>query len=215
MNTESADAAARSFLILHGWQNHRPEGHWEHWLARELTRLGHRVHYPQLPDPDDPDLDTWLAELERHLAALREGGTRPTNDSGERVVVCHSLAVLLWLHAIARSTPDIDVDRVLLVSPPSGPVTAQYPEIAGFALSEPARSGPAGTRIRLVAGDNDPYCPEGAAVVYGGPLGLDTDVVPGGAHLDLEAGYGPWPSVLAWCLDPSVRVTGRVAGGPE
>lgn len=22
----------RSFLILHGWQNHRPADHWQHWL---------------------------------------------------------------------------------------------------------------------------------------------------------------------------------------
>jgi hypothetical protein len=30
-----------------------------------------------------------------------------------------------------------------------------------------------------------------------------------GAQLDLPAGYGACPSVLDWCADPSVRITGR------
>ena len=51
----------RAFLILHGWQNHRPAAHWQHWLADRLTDLGHEVAYPQLPEPDDPDLERWLA----------------------------------------------------------------------------------------------------------------------------------------------------------
>lgn len=36
VNTRDTDDLAerpRAFLILHGWQNHRPEGHWQHWLA--------------------------------------------------------------------------------------------------------------------------------------------------------------------------------------
>jgi hypothetical protein len=53
----------RGFLLLHGWQNHRPAGHWQHWLAGQLTALGYEVAYPQLPDPDHPDLERWLAEL--------------------------------------------------------------------------------------------------------------------------------------------------------
>src|SRR5919108_130758 len=42
-----------AYLILHGWQNHRPEDHWQHWLADRLTEPRHQVVYPQLPDPDD------------------------------------------------------------------------------------------------------------------------------------------------------------------
>ena len=51
----------------------------------------------------------------------------------------------------------------------------------------------------LVCGTDDPDCPEGAAVAYGVPLKLPTTVVPGGGHLNLAAGYGPWPAVLEWC----------------
>ena len=184
-----------TYLILHGFQNHRPAGHWQHWLAGELRARGHEVRYPQLPEPDAPVLADWLAALEEH-------GERPAE--GEFVVLAHSLSVLLWLRAGARRP---DADRVLLVAPPSPPVTASIPAIAAFAdgldLTE------TGVRARLVYGDGDPYCPEGADVHYGTPLGLDTDHVPGGAHLNPDSGYGEWASLLEWCEDPSVRVKGR------
>ncbi|MGW4033902.1 RBBP9/YdeN family alpha/beta hydrolase [Streptomyces sp. NPDC004838] len=193
----------RSFLILHGWQNHRPEGHWQHWLAGELTTLGHQVTYPQLPEPDEPDLGAWLGRLHTLL------GAEPAETGRERVIVCHSLGVLLWLHAVARG--GVRADRVLLVGPPSDDVVAGLPEVAGFGrpAATAAQLAAAAAVTRLVAGDDDPYCPGGAAEQYGRPLALDTDVIPGGAHLDMDAGYGSWPSLLDWCLDPSVRISAR------
>ncbi|MBD0844101.1 RBBP9/YdeN family alpha/beta hydrolase [Streptomyces sp. TRM68416] len=188
-----------SYLILHGWQNHRPEGHWQHWLADRLTELGHQVSYPQLPDPDDPEPDVWLGELERHLAA-----------GPVEVVVAHSLSAVLWLHAAARGLPGLDaVTRVLLVAPPSDAVLRSHPEVAGFAPPPLEFTLPCPTR--LVAGDDDPYCEEGADRLYGDPLGLPADVLPGAGHLDPDAGYGPWPAVLDWCLDPAAGFT----SGPD
>ncbi|MFG2647310.1 RBBP9/YdeN family alpha/beta hydrolase [Streptomyces sp. NPDC048436] len=200
-STSDADISSSSFLILHGWENHRPEGHWQRWLAGELADRGARVTYPQLPEPDDPDLETWLGQLH----ALLDPG-------GGDVVVCHSLGVLLWLHAVGRG--GVRAERVLLVAPPSDEVLAGYEEVAGFCGpgATAAQVASAAGATRLVAGDDDPYCPGGAAEQYGVPLGLDTDVVPGGGHLDLDAGYGAWESVLAWCLDSSVRISGRISG---
>jgi predicted alpha/beta hydrolase family esterase len=193
---------ADSFLIVHGWENRRPVGHWEHWLADRLAQQGHQVLYPQFPEPDEPVLEDWLTDLRRHLGALR---------GRERVLVCHSLAVLLWWQA-APSLGDLLPDRVLLVAPPAADVLRKYPAVTAFAphgiettpLPEELRA-----RVRLVAGNDDPYFPGGAAPFYAERFGLDVDVVPGGAHLDLPAGYGSWPSVLAWCADPTVRITGR------
>jgi predicted alpha/beta hydrolase family esterase len=192
----------RSYLVLHGWQNHRPKGHWQHWLADRLGALGHRVGYPQLPDADDPDLEVWLGELARHLE--ESAGT------GERVVVAHSLSAVLWLHAAARGMEQQRLaDRVLLVAPPSGSVLARYPEVAAFAPPAPDFTLPGPTR--LVAGDDDPYCPEGAGPHFAEPLGIPADILPGAGHLDLNAGYGPWPAVLDWCLADSAPLTARPA----
>ncbi|QGZ50028.1 hydrolase [Streptomyces sp. QHH-9511] len=192
-----------TFLILHGFQNHRPEGHWQHWLAGRLGKRGHEVRYPQLPEPDAPVLGDWLAAL--------RGELRPPAGGGEFVVVAHSLAVLLWLQAAARTPDELTADRALLVAPPSPAVTASIPEIAGFGTDPGLDLGAVRLKIptRLVYGEGDPYCPEGAAVHYGDPLSLDRDLVASGGHLDMAAGYGAWPSVLEWCEDPSARLRGR------
>ena len=205
---------AASFLILHGWQNRRPKNHWQHWLADRLTELGHHVTYPQLPDPDAPDLEVWLTELARHLDELpgtpgspEKPGTPRTPD---RVVLAHSASAVLWLHAVQRGVEkEGDFSRVLLVGPPSASVLVRHPEVAGFA--PPSLDFALPGEVRLVAGDDDPYCPEGARAAYGDPLRIPTEIIPGAAHLDLDAGYGSWPAVLDWCLDPSVKLTARSA----
>ncbi|MEU6237594.1 alpha/beta hydrolase [Kitasatospora sp. NPDC047058] len=194
-SAESTRPAEQGFLILHGWQNHRPAGHWQHWLADRLTGLGHQVDYPRLPDPDHPDPELWLHELRTRLTALR---------AGRRTVVCHSLACALWLRAVAGGAVAEPVDRVLLVAPPSPGFLRRQPDVALFvppAVSAAQLSAAAGS-TRLVCGDDDPCCPEGAAEAYGRRLGLPVDVITGAAHLTPDSGYGPWPALLDWCLGP-------------
>jgi predicted alpha/beta hydrolase family esterase len=99
---------------------------------------------------------------------------------------------------------------VVLVSPPSPRVLEAHPEVAAFGQVrvQPAAVRAAARSTRLVCGDDDPYCPEGAAVAYGS-LGLECDVIAGGGHLDPDAGYGSWPAMLDWCHDPGTRLRGR------
>src|SRR4051794_28763275 len=96
----------RAFLILHGLENHRPPGHWQHWLAGELRARDEVVAYPGLPDPDTRSYDRWATVVEDLLDA----------NAGERIVVCHSLACLLWLRLAMQGRAR--ADRLLLVSPP-------------------------------------------------------------------------------------------------
>jgi predicted alpha/beta hydrolase family esterase len=187
------------YLLLHGWQNRRPKEHWQHWLADELEAAGHRVAYPQLPDPDEPELDVWLKVLRDELAGLA---------GDERVVVAHSLSVLVWLHAVARNE-ELDVDRVLLAAPASAKALSRFPVLAPFIAPRLAPRQVAG--VRLVGSDMDVWCPEGISRAFGGPLGLDAEIIPGGGHLSLDDGYGSWPSMLAWCLDPKTRIVPRGA----
>ena len=190
-----------AFLILHGWENFRPEGHWQFELARDLRAQGRRVEYPQLPDASTPSAAVWASTVERLLGELAASGHTVT-------VVCHSLSALLWLGA----TPDASgVDRVLLVAPPSPAIIAGIDAVAAFAaLPRPAFAADAPGML-IVASDNDPFCPEGAEAAFGLPLGIPVIVIPGGGHLELTAGYGYWPALTAWCLDPAAEIVGRDA----
>ena len=179
----------KSFLILHGWQNRRPPEHWQHWLAERLREERCQVVYPQLPAPDEPQLQVWLEELRGHLGRLA---------GEERIVIGHSLGALLWLHH-AREAGD-PVDRVLLVSPP-GPESPAS-EIAPFfavELNPEAVAAAAGT-TELVCSDNDPYSEQGAVEAYAKPLRLRYHLIAGAAHINPDSGYGPWPGVLDWAL---------------
>ncbi|MFC6357461.1 RBBP9/YdeN family alpha/beta hydrolase [Luethyella okanaganae] len=180
------------FLILHGWENRRPDGHWQHWLARELAGRGYEVAYPQLPDPDEPSLDAWLDRLRAELQRSPQSTT----------VVCHSLACLLWMHAVTRGGLP-SVERVLLAAPPAGSVVESHAAIAEFAWPRVSPSQLAAVsrrRPHVIAGDEDPYCPDGVEVAFARPLALTFEIVPGGGHLAMDDGFGPFPRVLEWAI---------------
>jgi predicted alpha/beta hydrolase family esterase len=176
------------FLILHGYQGSGP-GHWQHWLAGRLAEAGADVVFPRLPSPDAPELQLWLRALDAELDAL----------STDPVVICHSLGCLLWLHH--RAAGGRRSARLLLVAPPS---RTGVPDRLDAFFPVPLRHL---RRARLVCSDDDAFCPEGALRLYANPLGLPTDVIPGGGHLNPDAGYGPWPSVEAWCRRGSIPIT--------
>jgi predicted alpha/beta hydrolase family esterase len=177
---------ASAFLILHGLGGSGP-GHWQRWLTDRLAHEGYVVRFPDLPDPDSPDPEQWKREVVTEVGELH---------GNERVVVCHSLSCITWL----ALSPELarPVDRVALVAPPS--LGAGLTEIvAFFPVTATAQDVAAAARhTRLICADNDPYCPEGAATLYGGPLDLPVDLQPGGGHLNVDAGLGPWPAIEAW-----------------
>ncbi len=191
----AADVSAgdRRFLVLHGWRNRRPVGHWQFWLTEQLRRRGEQVLYPQLPRTDEPQLTEWRELLAAELNQLGDG---------ERVVICHSLSCLLWAHAAPFLGEAARVDRLLWVAPP-GP-SAFVNAVATFApvrLDADSIVATAPER-RLVCSDNDPYCSEGAERVYAS-LGFPATVLADAGHFNIAAGFGPWPAVERWALgDP-------------
>jgi uncharacterized protein len=191
---------ARSFLILHGYEGSGPE-HWQSWLVERLRAAGERVAYPQLPDPFAPSLPAWRKAL---AGELRE----------EQTVIAHSLACVLWLHHCAAPVlPGLRAARVVLVAPPS-PSGAPEPILPFFPVAlERASVVAAAGETRLVCAPDDPYCPEDAALVYGEPLGVAVDVLPGAGHVNTESGFGPWPELEAWCYGASAITSSRIAPG--
>lgn len=188
---------AAEYLILHGWQNRRPDGHWQRWLANELSEQGALVRYPQLPEPDAPVLDDWIDSLERELDG---------SDPDSLTVVAHSLGCLLWLAYASRRTARGEeghvARRVLFVSPAAPDVLRGIPEIAEFAPpggrgdARAAITAAASQRGVVIASTDDPYCPAGADREYAAPLDLEFIPVEGGGHLTVDDGYGPFPLVL-------------------
>ncbi|MBV9593345.1 MAG: alpha/beta hydrolase [Actinobacteria bacterium] len=177
-------------VILHGWQGSDAQ-HWQSWLAEELRASEREVRYPMLPEPGRPQLRAWLDAL--------RGTMRDLPDDGFDVVT-HSLGALLWLHHAIDPGTSPRPARVALVAPVSPSLSiAEITEFLPAPLDIDAVRRAADGTV-LVAGDDDlAYCPEGAAEAYGRPLKMPTTVVPGGGHLNVAAGFGPWPAMLDWC----------------
>ena len=197
-------AQRSGFLLLHGRQNERPPEHWQHRTARALRDRGALVEYPQLPSPHSPAVSEWSASVLDALGRLHD-----TGRVDDVVVIAHSLSVLLWLGA--RPDSPVEISRVLLVAPPSVEVAAGFAEIAAFAALPLAVSPLDAARTTLVASDDDPFNPDGAENSFGRPLSLPTVILPGQGHFTPDSGYGEWPSLLKWCVDPAARITASAA----
>jgi hypothetical protein len=93
-----------------------------------------------------------------------------------------------WLRHAATAAPEHVIDRVLVVCP-AGPA-ALPPGLAPFhdgPLDPRGVRASARCRIELVCTDAGPWCPEGAAALYGRALELSVHVVPRAGHLSLDA----------------------------
>jgi predicted alpha/beta hydrolase family esterase len=58
-------------IIIHGTGG-TPESFWTPWLKQQLTSIGYKVHTPQMPDTDNPRLDTWLPFLQENYTLTED-----------------------------------------------------------------------------------------------------------------------------------------------
>ncbi|MBB5153065.1 RBBP9/YdeN family alpha/beta hydrolase [Saccharopolyspora phatthalungensis] len=188
-------------LLVHGMAGSGP-WHWQQWLAGQLREHGVRVDLPRLPSADRPVLKQWLPVLRELLAAVP--------PEAELVVAAHSCGVALWLHHAATIAGRARrADRVLLVAPPAP--DWQHPDVEDITPypADAAALRRAAGITRLVVGTGDPYLSMHRAHGLAERLQVEMDVILDGEHLNTDAGYGPWPSLLRWALYGSVPLTDR------
>jgi predicted alpha/beta hydrolase family esterase len=192
-------------LIIHGWGNERPEGHWHRLLATALRKDGHVVAYPQLPDTELPSLAKWLAVLRVELDMLKEAG------DGELIVFGHSLGCLTWLHIAQSNMLKESASRVMLVAPADPELCGEVPDFQ-INLSDPlvkAAAHEAAGSTLLVGSDSDPWLPRGLESTYATPLDLPYVLIQGAGHFAIEEGWTPWQGVINWINDPSTDLSVR------
>ena len=162
------------------------------WLAGRLAHAGAHVQYPELPDCDEPCPDRWGVALHSRAPRARGG------QDDERVVIGHSLGCVLWLREAATIAPR----AASIASCWSPAVPGRGGPRAGGLLSDRRRHRPrssGGRRDAAGVHRRRPVLPgRGAARYWAQPLGLVVDLLPGAGHLNVEAGYGPWPAMEAW-----------------
>ncbi|TCM18770.1 hypothetical protein EDF56_104303 [Novosphingobium sp. PhB165] len=126
---------------------------------------------------DEPELDDWIAALDRAVAAAEE----------PPILIAHSLACLLVAHWSARSA--LPVRGALLVAVPDPDGSAFPAEARGFA--EPPTS-PLRFPALIVASTDDPYGPIGHARLRSRQW--ECPLIEAGAlsHINGASGLGDW-----------------------
>jgi predicted alpha/beta hydrolase family esterase len=192
-------------LIIHGWGNERPVGHWHRLLATQLRKQGHMVAYPQLPDTELPTLDKWLAVLKVELDMLKEAG------DGEMIVFAHSLGCLTWLHIAQSEILHEQASRVLLVAAADPELCGDVPSFQ-LDLTSPAVKNAAhnaALSTLFVGSDADPWQPNGVEQTFATPLELPFVVIDGAGHFSIEEGWTPWAGAINWVDNASADLAVR------
>lgn len=193
-------------LIIHGWTNRRPIGHWQRSLAATLRDQGHLVSYPQLPNPDQPLLDEWLEVLTAELDQFDEVASRASEPL---IVLAHSLGCVAWMQLADRGLLRQPADRVLLVAPPEPAPISPVPTFVmdlSDGRAERVVKGSA-REVTLVGSDADVWQPSGIQAGVGDMIGLQAVVVHGAKHFSTLDGFTQWQGVIDWVNDPSADLT--------
>ena len=163
-----------TILIIPGWRDSGP-GHWQSLWAEQLPGAV-RV---QQDDWITPTRQAWVASISKTILAQKE----PV------VVAAHSLGCIATTHLPADVAARIH--GALLVAPAD---PERRGALADFA-PVPFQALP--YRSILVASANDPYCPVRTAGAYARAWGSEFVRLQNAGHINVEAGFGPWPLGLA------------------
>ena len=84
---------------------------WDSKLVASLEQAlgpGYEIHYPRMPDEDDPKFAPWKAALGREIEGLDDGA----------VLVGHSIGAAVLVHSLAEDPPQRPPTGIFLVAAP-------------------------------------------------------------------------------------------------
>lgn len=167
-------------LILHGLGG-SDYPHWQAHLAADLIKQNTPVSFPHFPNRNNPSLEEWKEVLKEEIKHFK-----PT------VVVCHSLANLLWFHTCDEL--DIQLDKLLLVAP----VRDEKLEDAASFFSYPIPKNLKAKKVMMSASTNDPYMNIQEAIRLQSKLKVDMKILNDAGHINADSGYGKLDCALEW-----------------
>ncbi len=163
-------------------------GHWQSWLEKKFDGA---VRVEQ-DDWHAPDLDRWADRVIETVAAL---------GPGPHVLAAHSFGCLATAHALLRE-PRLAIASALLVAPA---------EPAKFGIAHRLPPGRLGLDSTVVASDTDPWMTAASARAWALRWGSDWINLGDAGHVNVEAGFGPFPLAFGWAYAALRRAAPLVA----
>ncbi|MCK9472523.1 alpha/beta hydrolase [Sulfurimonas sp.] len=167
-------------LILHGWGG-SDFPHWQSWLSAEIAKNYGCVSFLKFSDFDFPNKNEWIIQLTKEL-----------EDFKPDIVICHSLANILWFH-LCNEGKIREIENLFLVVPPS--LKCDIKELESFFPCK-APVNLYAKKSLLITSTNDPYMTQQEAQTLQKMLAIKMIVLEDAGHINSQSGYGQWPWML-------------------
>jgi len=173
-------------IIIHRWSG-GSEDDWRPWLRAELTKAGHEVLVPEMPERDLPVIEKWVGRLAEVVG----------KPDGDTYFVGHSIgcqAILRYLDA-HRFAPTETVGGAVFVAGWFNLKNLEDDEARTIARPWMERSIDVAKikavlpKSTLVISDNDPYDTFEENKQKFGELGSGIVVVHGAGHITADDGF--------------------------
>lgn len=173
--------------MIHGAYGN-PEENWLPWLNDELEKSGNIVIVPAFPTPENQSLDTWLKVFEPHQTQL----------NSDTIMIGHSLGPAFILNVLERiNTP---IKACYFVSGFLGLLgNLDFDEInktftdKDFDWDKIKQNC---KKFYIYHSDNDPYVSLEKSRELADKLGVETRVIKGAGHFNLDSGYDKFELLL-------------------
>ncbi len=172
----------KKVLILHGWGG-SDYPHWQANLASDLVKKNYTVSFPEFPNKDLPTLNIWLDFLEKEF-----------NHFQPDIVVCHSVANILWFHFIEKFKIKT-IEKLMLVAPVRQ--NCKIEELKTF-FPYPINENLKAKEIIMVSSTNDPYMSKSEAMDLQKELNVGLRILEDAGHINTDSGYGKFDCALEW-----------------
>jgi len=173
---------SKKVLILHGLGGSEYP-HWQAWSASELIKQNYTVSFPLFPNKDNPTLDISLETLDKEIKHFQPD-----------IVVCHSVANILWFHYVNKFNIN-PIEKLMLVAPVSQ--NCDIKEISTF-FPYPICEDLKAKEIIMVGSTNDPYMSSDEAMDLQSKLNIGLKILDDAGHINASSGYGKLSCVVEW-----------------
>ncbi len=179
-------------IIVHGWSG-SSQRDFMPWAKKELKKMRYEILVPDLPDTDNPKIETWVPYLAQVIGEVRESD----------ILIGHSMGCQTILRFLESLPSGKKVDKVILVAgfgPYLKGLTKEEQQIAQPWLDASLdldKVKPHANSFVAIFSDNDPYVPlEENRKVFEEKLGAKIIVEHNMSHFNEGAGITKLPVLL-------------------
>ncbi len=184
-------------FIVHGWEG-SPEEPLFKWLAKQLKEKDFEVHSLNMPDPAHPQIDVWVAHLQKSVGTVDD----------KTYFIAHSIGCQTVLRYFSLLTPENKIGGVILIAPWSKlkNLTPKEKQIVKPWLEIPIpwqRAADQTSNFVAIFSDDDPYVPLSEKETFKKNLGAKIIIESKKSHFTEQDGITELASALVELLEMS------------